>query len=438
MHGSVYEYFNNRNLNALDSKQAIQGFTSTPRFDSNRFGGTVGGPVIKNKLFYFADYEYSPLGQASVPGSPILAPTAAGYSTIAGLPGISKTNLAVLQQFLTPASSSSQTITVGGASIPVGLVPVSGPSYVNKQNLVAAGDWDVRTADKLRVRYIYNRYTGIDTNAQLPVFYTAIPDNRHLFSLSEFHTFSQTALNEFRVSYSRKNNNYPVGDFKFPGLDQFPNLTFDDINLQVGPDSSTPQGYIQGQLEGTDNFTKTLNRHTIKAGYQFMDIIASNAFVQRSRGDYDYSTLDLYLRDLSPDSLGERSVGVQGGIPAGYLFHSLYVNDDFNVKPNLTLNLGLRYEYMTVPVLTRYQKFSSAADVPGVITFRRTHPPEDEFCSKGRVRLVCGKGSELGSSRWIQHQLRPHVQQPEHQRETGVFPANGRRELDCPVAKFPG
>jgi len=382
IHGSVYEYFNNRNLNALDSKQAIQGFTSTPRFDSNRFGGTVGGPVIKNKLFYFADYEYFPLGQASVPGSAILAPTAAGYATIGSLPGISKTNLGVLQQYLAPAPTASQTISVAGANIPVGIVPVSGPSYVNKQNLVAAGDWDARTADKLRVRYIYNKYTGIDTNAQLPIFYTPIPDNRHLFSLSEFHTFSPTALNEFRVSYSRKNNNYPVGDFKFPGLDQFPNLTFDDLNLQVGPDSSTPQGYIQGQLEGTDNFTKTLGRHTIKAGYQFMDIIASNAFVQRSRGDYDYSTLDFYLRDLSPDSLGERSVGVQGGIPAGYLFHSLYVNDDFNVKPNLTLNLGLRYEYMTVPVLTRYQKFSSAADVPGVISFREPTPQKSNFAPK--------------------------------------------------------
>jgi Carboxypeptidase regulatory-like domain len=383
LHGSVYEYFNNRNLNALDSKQALQGFTSTPRFDYNRVGGTIGGPIIKNKLFYFGDYEYSPLGQASTPGAPIVAPTAAGYATIASLPGISKTNLGVLQQYLAAApAANAPPITVGGVSIPVGLVSVSGPSYVNKHNVIVAVDWNAREADKVRGRYIYNRYTGIDTNAQLPIFYTLIPDNRHLFSLSEFHTFSPTALNEFRVSYSRKNNNYPIGNFTFPGLDQFPNLTFDDLNLQVGPDSSTPQGYIQGQLQGTDNFTKTFAHHTIKAGYQFMDVIASNSFIQRARGDYEYSMLDFYLHDSSPDVLGERSVGVQGGIPAGYLFHSMYVNDDFLVRPNLTFNLGLRYEYMTVPVVTRYQKFSSPADVPGVITFREPAPQKTNFAPR--------------------------------------------------------
>jgi hypothetical protein len=181
----------------------------------------------------------------------------------------------------------------------------------------------------------------------LPVFYTLVPDNRHLFSASEFHTFSASMLNEFRVSYTRKNNNYPVGNFTFPGLDQFPNLTFDDLNLQVGPDSSTPQGYIQGSLQGTDNLTKTFSKHTVKVGYQFTDVIASNSFVQRARGDYDYSTVDLYLHDLSPDSLGERSTGVTSGIPAGYLFHSMFFSDDFRATRKLTLNLGIRYEYMT-------------------------------------------------------------------------------------------
>src|SRR5262249_43200989 len=154
-------------------------------------------------------------------------------------------NLGVLQQYLPPAASATSSVKVAGATIPVGTTPVSGPSYVNRQNIVTAADWDISDRDKFRARYIMNRYSAIDTNAQLPAFYTNFPDNRQMGSLSEFHTFSSTMLNEFRVSYSRKNNNYPVGDFKFQGLDQFPNLSFDDLNLQVGPDSSTPQGYVQ-------------------------------------------------------------------------------------------------------------------------------------------------------------------------------------------------
>jgi hypothetical protein len=371
LHGSGYEYFQNRNLNAIDSKSAVQGFTSNPRFDYNRFGGTVGGPIKKNKLFYFVDWEYSPLGQASLAGAPIEAPTSAGYTTIAGLPGISKTNLGVLQTYLPAAPvANADPITVGGVKIPVGTVSVSGPSYVNKQNLVVAIDYNLSDKDQIRGRYIINRYHGIDTNAELPVFYSTIPDNRSLASISEFHNFSPSLLNELRVSYNRKNNNYPIGDQKFPGLDQFPNLTFDDLGgLQVGPDSSTPQGYIQGTLQATDNITKTFGKHTLKAGYQFFDVIATNSFIQRARGDYDYTQVDLYLHDLSPDSLGERSTGVAGGIPVGYLLHGMFVNDDFRLRPNLTVNLGVRYEYTTVPVVSRYQQFSSAANVPGLITF---------------------------------------------------------------------
>ena len=392
IHGSLYEYLNNRDLNAVDSLKSVQGFTSNPRFDYNRFGGTVGGPIKKNKLFYFADWEYSPLGQASTPGSPIQAPTAAGYQTIASLPGISKTNLGVLQQYLAPAPVATGTITVGGVSIPIGQVQVVGPSYVNKQNGVGSIDWNIGEKDQVRGRYIINRYSGIDTNAQLPVFFTQIPDNRSLTSVSEIHTFNATMINEFRSSYSRKNNNYPVGDFKFPGLDQFPNLTFDDLNLQIGPDSSTPQGYIQGTLQATDVLTKTLGHHTFKGGYQFQDIIASNNFVQRSRGDYDYSTLGLYLHDLSPDSLGERSVGVAGGIPAGYLFHSVFFNDDYRIKPNLTVNLGIRYEYMTVPVVSRYQTFSSPANVPGLITFGVPQSQKNNWAPRFGIAWSPGKG----------------------------------------------
>ena len=65
----------------------------------------------------------------------------------------------------------------------------------------------------------------------------------------------------------------------------------------------------------------------------------------------------------------------------------VYVNDDFRILPNLTINLGLRYEYVTVPVASRYQDVSAPASVPGVITFGRPSYDPHELCAENRVCL---------------------------------------------------
>jgi hypothetical protein len=393
LHGSIYEYMQNRNLNAVDQSNARQGFLSNPRYDNNRLGANIGGKIIKNKLFYFADFEYNPIGQNSPPPGQVLAPTAAGYSTLSGLAAVSKTNLGVLQQFLSPAPTATRTTTVAGNAIPIGPINIASPNFSNQYNLVTSGDWNISSNDQLRIRYIYNKFSGIDTMATLPVFFSPIPNNVHLASISEYHNFSPTLTNELRIAYSRRFNNYPIGNFTFPGLDQFPNIVIDqDLNLQLGPDPNSPQGYIQNTYQGTDNATKVLNKHTIKFGYDFHDIIASNTFVQRSRGDYEYSNLDLFLRDVSPDELGERSVGAAGGIPVGFLQHALFVNDDYRFRPNLTVNLGLRYEYITTPIVSRAQALNSIANVPNVITFNAPKSTNKDFAP--RIGLAYSPGKD--------------------------------------------
>ena len=81
-HGDVYIYSENRNFNAIDQSTINNGFTSNQRFDNNRMGGTFGGPILKNKLFFFGALEYNPVGQAAILGSPVCSPTAAGYSAL--------------------------------------------------------------------------------------------------------------------------------------------------------------------------------------------------------------------------------------------------------------------------------------------------------------------------------------------------------------------
>jgi len=401
VHGSIYEYMQNRNLNAVDQQVVRQGLTSNPRFDLNRLGATIGGPVLKNKLFYFADFEYNPIGQAPVPGSTILAPTSAGYSRLASIPGVSSNNLKVLQQFLSAAPTATDTTVVGanpnvpgsvGVAIPIGPISVVGPSYQNQYNLATSGDWNISDKDQFRIRYVYNKLDAIDTTANLPGFWGTQQNYVHLASLAEFHNFSPTAINEFRLSYSRRFSNWAAPSFSFPGLDTFPNIRIDnDLNLQLGPNENIPQGYVQNIYQGTDNFTKLAGRHTIKIGYDLHDIIASNTFVQRARGDYDYTNLNQYLLDLTPNELGERSVGAAGGIPVGFLQHGAYANDDYRVNSNLTINLGVRYEYVSVPIVSRAQGLNSVANLPGVLVFNTPQSQKNNWAP--RVGFAYSPGS---------------------------------------------
>ncbi|HZU27265.1 MAG TPA: TonB-dependent receptor [Bryobacteraceae bacterium] len=400
VHGSVYEYMQNRDLNALDQQQRQAGLTSQPRYDNNRLGGTVGGPIIKDKLFYFGLYEYNPIGQASVPAGTVYAPTSAGLSALGNLPGVSSTNLGVFKQYVPTAGSQSGTISVGGQNIPIGPLTFASPNYFNSYNAVVAIDYNMSSKDQIRGRYYYNNSQGLDNVANLPVFFEPLPNLNKSVSVSEFHNFSATLENELRASYSRNNQNITAGNFKFPGLDAFPNLSIDDLNLQIGPDPNTPSGSIENLSTLQDNVTKSWGRHTFKFGYSATDVILAGFFVQRARGDYDYATLEQYLLDQMPTGgnisgvSGERTTG-NANVPFGFFQQASYFNDDFRVKQNLTLNLGVRYEFVQVPVGTRYQAASALADVPGVITFREPNTGKNDWSP--RVGFAWSPGS---SQKW--------------------------------------
>ncbi len=366
-HGSLYEYLRNRNLNALDQTFARQGIYENPRYDQNRLGATFGGPIIHDKLFFFANFEYNPLGQASTQGATVYTPTAEGYSILAGIPGVNQTNLGVLKQYATAAPTASDNISVNGVTVPVGVLPVSAPNYQNGYFGVGSVDYNISERDQLRGRFVYNKYSSIDIAATLPSFFTAIPATDYLATLAEYHTFSPTITNEFRLGYNRQNQDFPAGDFAFPGLDAFPNLTFDELNLQLGPDPNAPQFGISNLYQGTDNLTWTWHNHTLKLGTEFRKSISPQSFTQRARGDYEWSNLEGYLLDLTPD-FAQRTLGnviYYGDQISTYS----YFNDNWRMRPNLSLNLGVRYEYNTVPYSMRLQMLNQIASVPGVLEF---------------------------------------------------------------------
>jgi hypothetical protein len=374
-HGTLYEYLENRNLNAVDQQVSNSNVANgvsagfNPRFDNNRFGASIGGPILKNKLFFFSLYDRNPVGEPSTP-SGVLAPTSAGYSILSSIPGLNQTNLGILKQYLAPASTAvaGDEIVVAGQTIPVGPVGFNAPFYQNNEAFVQTVDYNISDKDQLRGRYIYNRLVQIDINATLPAFFTSNTDTYHLASLAEYHNFTANIVNEFRLGYHRLNQPDSAGNFKYPGLDAFPNLVLNDLGIQLGPDPNAPQTEIQNMAQMQDNVTWVKGRHTIQVGMDLRRYIAPSTFTQRARGDYEYNSTQLFLEDGTPDYLAQRSLG--NPVYYGDQIQSFeYVQDTWRVRPNLTLNLGVRYELTTVPQGERSQILNSIANVPGVLTF---------------------------------------------------------------------
>ena len=389
-HGTAYEYFQNRNLNAEDSQIALTqapGPYSNPRYDNNRFGGNFGGPILKNKLFFFTDWEYNPIGQVASPNT-FCAPTSAGYSQLAAL-FPNNTQLQQLQKYVpaggTPnvcnstiqvapgVPSSDRNFANMAVNVPIGDVGFIGPSYQNTLTTANSFDWNISEKDQLRGRLAWSKLNAFDTTASLPTFWDITPQRFWVATLSEYHNFGTNVNNEFRFGFNRFSQVFPVGNQIFPGLGTFPNLVFTDLNnIQLGADPNAPQETIQNLYQFVDNVSWVKGKHNLQFGGEFRWIISPQTFTQRVRGDYEWNMTSDYLNDFAPNpdggDFGERSAGdviYYGNKKAVYA----YANDDWRISPTITLNLGLRYEYTGEPQATNLQTLNSISNVPGLITF---------------------------------------------------------------------
>jgi hypothetical protein len=422
-HGSVYEYFRNRNLNAVDETWVQQGLTSNPRFDNNRYGFTLGGPVIKRKLFFFSNLERNPIGFISVGGGAVQVPTAAGLAAIQADPGLSATNFGIFKQYVPVASSASGCITYNGTanggaetfsafsapanntcaagSVEVGNISVVPAAWQSWTNVVQSLDYNASDTDQIRGRFIYNKEYLLDNVAQLGTFFTSFADTFDLLNLSEYHTFSPAITNEFRLGFNRFNQTIGDGNFKYPGLDAFPNITLFDLGtgLNIGPDSNAPQFTIQNFYQVVDNVTIAKGKHTLKVGGEYRWYISPQGFTQRSRGDYEYNASQVFLEDFGPDNFGQRSTGsttYYGNQKAIYW----YANDNLRMNSHLSINLGIRYEYTTTPTGESRQILNAISNTPSLLVpqagnqpliFARPEAPKNNWAP--RVGFAYSPGS---------------------------------------------
>jgi len=416
IHGAAYEYFQNRNLNAENGFQG--GKIPNPRYDNNRYGAQVGGPIKRDKIFYFANFERQAIGQNGQ--AYVCVPTSDGMNAIKNFAGLNATNVGIYSKY-TPVVATQvdagadqacfnektglQYMTIysgtdwnangpayagntglGGVygsgtsqNIPLGNALISPPDYSNFDVLTTSGDWTISPSDTFRGRYIYNKWTGLDTAAELPAFYQPLPERYHIIALSEYHTFTPNLINEARIGFNRFSQLYIAGNFTFQGLDSFPNLyLYDQGFIDMGPDDNAPQSTIQNLYQFTDNLSWTKGKHSLKFGFDGRKFIAPQTFTQRVRGDYEWDYITEYLHDLAPTGFGERSTGNFIYYGDQTVFYA-YANDTWRITDKLSLNYGLRYQFTAVPVGERAQSLNIAASVPGLVSFASPQPQKLNF-----------------------------------------------------------
>lgn len=388
-HGTAYGFFQNRHLNALDTQQILGGITRTtigdfanPRSDYSRHGGNIGGPIVKDRLWFFASFERQQTGAAASPGG-VLSFTQNGFNQLGSIPGLSATSLAILRQFLPVAPpgptdpDQKQFIPIGGVNVEVNNASFPAPSFSTQRNFVLNLDYKQSDKTTHRTRFIFDRIRSIDTAANLPAFFNPLPIDGRLFSYTTVHSFTPSLTNEFRFSFRRYSQTFQVPNITYPNLDSFPNIQLNDLGINIGPDPNAPQFNIENNYQFIDNIAWTLGNHSLKFGIDARKLISPQSFVQRQRGDYTYNTTDSFLRDLSPD-FGERSVGASPFYGNQKLFF-VYAQDDWRIHPSLTLNLGIRYSYQQVPFTARQQSLNAAASVPGLINFKSPEEQKANF-----------------------------------------------------------
>ncbi len=392
-HGRVYEYFQNRNLNAIDSQLALSEASNnlpvinTP-YDNNRYGGQIGGPIIKNKLFFFTNWEYNPIKSYSF--STGCVPTTAGYAALAGDAAVNQTLVSQFQKYAGtaggPASANdlncASSTSVGSSNVEIGDIGYAAGYYNNTLTGAFSMDWNISDKDQVRGRYLYTKNSQIDIAAQIPTFWTPLPQRFHVFTFSEFHNFSPNLTNELRVGFNRFTQTFTDGNFTFPGTGSFPNLIvgfFEGNGVQMGPDPNAPQFAVQNFYQFNDNVSWIKGNHNFKFGAQYGEYISPQGFTQRKRGDYDYTSFNQYFTDQVPDYLAERSMG-NVTYYGNQNTISWFANDDWKIKRNLSINLGIRYEFTQVPLSERqWQPQNAISNVPGLITFGEPKAQKTNF-----------------------------------------------------------
>lgn len=383
-HGNVFEFLQNTALNANGFFRNRNVSTATRTgFKRNIFGGTLGGPIKKNKLFFFVDYEGT-LQRTDGPATASVAPQAWRNGDLSQFPNASITDPTNGQPFAgkqIPVSRFSPVarylfsnpslypLPTQAGTGPLGIGGNFASSSAGKlDNHQADAKVDYRPTDKdaFMARWSIGRYESITSRAALPVNMTGGQSGPTTSWVGNWNrTVSSSIVNEARFSFSRIQIDDLVLDwsgqlgadgnskFGIPGGQPIPGLS--SVGLGSGLTGIGSAANISNTVDKKyiiyDNLTWQKGKHLLKMGTQLMKYnqdryyAGNNGALGLFRYTGTYTGLD--FADFLTDSLNSKGRGAVAA-PWGHRYwrNALFIQDDYKVSRNFTLNIGMRWEYM--------------------------------------------------------------------------------------------
>ncbi|MGZ4788579.1 MAG: TonB-dependent receptor domain-containing protein [Terriglobales bacterium] len=379
LHGTAYWFNQNSLFDSFDNmeKSPLMGYCMSgqnpatdgceeaklPRMNDNRWGGTAGGPIKKDKLWYFAstNFETTRWGSSVADSSPYIMPTDAGLATLQtafpNSPAVQYLKAygpaAVPVGTTTFYDTVTQNVTANGVSVPVefGKIRRVFSPLFNDYEATGKVDWQITQKDRFFGRYIFQQQANdllSDTLANGAIF--NVPGRDQQIGLDYTRTFTNNFLNQIRYSFGRVNFGWTGGAFPDCTYDkpqQCPTrVTFSAAsgNLSLGPATNMPQHRIINMTQIQDNASWQIGRHTLKFGGEWNKQRSPNVFLPTGNGEFVFSSFDRFIANTPT-----RVNFTDGDFNINFRDQSgaLYLQDDFRVRTNLTLNLGLRWEMYT-------------------------------------------------------------------------------------------
>ena len=343
-HGSAFEYHRN---SALDARNFFDPATKPP-LKRNQFGFSAGGPAVKNKLFFFGTYEgfRERLGITDTQFVPSLAARRGGF-----LPAGATISPAVLPYLaLMPLPTIDNP--TGEKAIFQG--SFTQPSNANTYNV--RGDYNFTKHDSLFVRYTQSDSDIRFINAEIfPAFPNQGTNHQKFLTIAHTRIFQNGLVNNFRYAYNRTfPSENPDPDDANSSLAFVPGETIvGTINIsgfkRFGSDRNTPRSFRQNLNQVSDDLSLVRGAHSMKFGanIEHFDILGISS--SRNRGEFTINTFSDFLRGRARDFVGLDPTQKDVNRHHRQNLFGFYFQDDWKVRSNLTLNLGLRYEFITVP-----------------------------------------------------------------------------------------